>query len=464
MTTDTGLVVRSAREYGEVDLEPSDILDADGNLLVLEWVRDRYVTASFRKGRPYIQALGVCGVFPLTDRVIVHVQPRFPSENMTRMVNACGYVPTAIRAFRTYGVDEEASAWISDTLADSFLDTLDVIRQRGLMKEYVRESESSSFPHGRIDSTKTMQRLASRGIKHRAAYSWWERSADITVNRCLRAALRKLHARYDRTSGPGQRRQRRQFAKGERHRMARIASGMSLLRYVQDDPNHMCLRDRRVRGLQELPEPRSYYRAALDLAVAILMDRGVDLDRPGATLRLPSVVINSETLFEEYIRTSLKDRFADLGVEVVDGNQAEGHLPLYTEPTAAMTGLVPEAPAWKETPAKTQPDVLFRDFRGRVPLVADVKYTLVTDSAKRASVEQVILYAVRYGCRVAMTIHPRPHGGEAGLRVSGRIGDVLVLQYRIDLSALDFAEETERMVSSFRRLLANSLSILRGIH
>lgn len=456
MTDSSDPDVRLAKEYGEVEVEPSDILDADGNLLVLDWVRDRYVTVGFRKGRPYVQALGVCGIFPLTDRVMVHVRPRFPAENVTRMVNACGYVPTAIETLRPYQGDLEPNEWIADTLADSFLDALDVIRQRGLMKEYLQESESSSFPHGRIDTTATMQ-LASRRIKHRVVYSWWERSVDIPVNQCLRAALRKLHARYDRTNR--QRKQKHQYSKGERSRTARIANSMGMLRYVSDDPHHKSLLDRRVRGVRQLPEPRTYYRTALDLAVAILTDRGVDLDRPGTTLELPSLVVNSETLFEEYIRASLGGRFSDMDVEVLDGNQAEGHVPLYEAPTEAMTSLVPDSPAWAGTAANAQPDVLFRDGRGRVPLVADVKYTMVADSAKRASVEQVMLYAVRYDCRVAMTIHPRPHGGQPGIRVSGRIGDVLVLQYRIDLSAPDFAEETERMVISFRQLVENCLSV-----
>jgi 5-methylcytosine-specific restriction enzyme subunit McrC len=103
-----------------------------------------------------------------------------------------------------------------------------------------------------------------------------------------------------------------------------------------------------------------------------------------------------------------------------------------------------------------EPDVVCRRPDGTHPLVADVKYTNVEDLANRSEVEQVVLYGIRYQSPIVMTIHPKRDDARRGLHVAGRIGPLLITQYRVDLGNNDLDAEMKLLADDLRRIFASS--------
>ena len=463
----TEVEIVRCREYEPIEIDSSKILDAQGRLALAGGVLGRYVRADFKDHRLRLSSMGVTGLIPLTDRVMIQVRPRFPLRNLTHMVTACGYEPAVLSALRDYSPSDYWADWLRDVLADALLASIDTIRQQGFLRVYVRRSDTSAFPHGRVNTTATATRIASRGINHRVDHSWFERTIDNAPNRLLKAALLRLHDRY--RYAPRHR--------GLRTRISRIAEAIRLFREVETDRHLRSLNDAQVRGTKPLPTPRGYYRPALGLAEAILTGRGVNLD-PSAPARvraagvpftvdpgistdvtLPTLLVKTEDLFEEFVRRSLQASFAGSpDIAILDGNKSEGRLPLYVPHTADdLTGLpTHEIVTVSGQEPHAEPDIVCRRPDGSCPLVADVKYTNVENLADRSEVEQVVLYGIRYQSPIVMTIHPKRDGAERGLHVAGRIGPLLVTQYRVDLSNSDLDAEMNLLANDLRGLLASS--------
>jgi 5-methylcytosine-specific restriction endonuclease McrBC regulatory subunit McrC len=87
---------------------------------------------------------------------------------------------------------------------------------------------------------------------------------------------------------------------------------LDLLERFFDDPI--------VQNPHLMPEIRSYYAPAIDLAKIIISARGIDFDRAGGTVMLPSLQIDLESLFEDYLRIVLERQLSELEPTVRVGN------------------------------------------------------------------------------------------------------------------------------------------------
>jgi 5-methylcytosine-specific restriction enzyme subunit McrC len=435
-------------EYAPIPLRPEEVLSPSGELLLDPNIIGKYVRVDFKRGDLRVSTMGVSGLIPLNGQVAVQVTPRFPLRNLNHMVSVCGYSPTALAATRRYASTRDMADWLWEVMTDGLLAGIDVIRQQGLLRAYVRRADMSSSPHGHIETTSTMLRHASRGVRHKVDYSWFERTVDNAENRCLKSAVVRLYQRF--VSAPR--------TAGSRHRIARLAEAQRLLADVPDDRQRRFLRDPTVAGLRMLPEARSYYRPVLDLAKVVIDERGVQVDSDAlrGSLVLPSMLIKTEDLFEDFVRLGLQQAFADdHDIDVLDGNKVPALRTLY-EPlsSTAAAGMAGVAALLTQESGQAKPDLVFRTRDGSVPLVGDVKYTRVAEHADRGELEQVLLYGVRYGSPVVLTVHPKLAGAPAGLFVSGRIGQMIVAQYRLDLDVADLDAEVSEMGAALKRLMA----------
>lgn len=447
--TAAGRQLVPCREYGEIDVAPDRLIRADGTLRIADEVLKQYVTCDFKGGRLRLRAKGVSGVFALTDDITVQVRPRFPLTNLTHMVSVCGYAPTALEAVREYKLTDDWQDWMLDVVTDSLLVAVRTIEELGLLRTYRRRTDDGSYPHGRIEMSATMNKFAARGVDHKAVYSWWEKTPDNPANRCIRAAIWRLY-RLNRT---------RPLSGAVRPRIARLGNALRLLEEVSNDPHNECLEDPVVRGCAPLPEARLYYRPGLDLAVAVLRGQSFDLDARTGNIAAGSLLVKTEDLFEDFVRLSLQRALADHPeLTVLDGNVSPGKRSLYQHLTPAELDSLPDhTPIPPDASLTAKPDVLFIRTDRSIPLVADVKYTKVTRYAERKELEQVMLYGIRYASPVAVTIHPRQRDADRGLVIAGRIGGVLVAQYRVDLAASDLDSEMTAMAASLANLVvANS--------
>lgn len=446
------IIVVECAEYDHIEIDTALWLN-DAHQIVLNSEIDGrdILRAHFRNGVLRLQATSYVGVIPLNEHVVVRVKPRVPIANLTRMVIETGHDLLALSAFRDYSGRGTADDWAMDLYADALLDYVDELLNFGLQREYQRREDEGHFPHGRISFNRTIQRFAARGIPNKAAYSWFERSVDTPLNRCVKAAMETVHAHLLKAKDKPR--------KGDRARTSRLAGQLSAFEEVADDPTYHFLEDPQVLGQMPLPDPRAYYRPVLDLCVLILRGVGIALEIGGDDVKLGSLLIDTNQLFENFVRVGLSKHAATHGwpVEVLDGN-TEGKVDLYDVPDPLPTPLgVPMQALASRDPGKAQPDVVLRALDGTIPLIAEVKNTVHgkhadTDDVlpERGEVEQAVTYALRYGLGFTVLVHPWIKGTK-GLVYVGRVRSVDVYDYRLDLSS---EEETNDALADMAATLA----------
>jgi 5-methylcytosine-specific restriction enzyme subunit McrC len=453
-----GVVVVECVEYDTVDVDVNLWLDADHETIFNSEIDGRDVLrAIFRKGALKLQATSYVGVIPINDRVVVRVRPRVPIASLTRMVIDTGHDVLALSTFRDYSGRGTAGDWAMDLYADALLDYVDRLLDSGLLRTYERREDEGHSPHGRIDFGRSVQRFAARGISNKAAYSWFERTVDTPANRCVKAAMEAVHAHLSKA--------RAQPRKGDRARLARLAGQLHAFKEVSHDSDYRFLDDPQVLGHISLPDHRSYYRPVLDVAVLILSGIGVALELGGADVRLSSLLIDTNKLFEKFVRVSLAKHAAKHGwpVEVLDGN-TEGRVNLYDVPDPLPSPLGSAMMALADTdPGKAQPDIVFRALNGSIPLIAEVKNTIHGRNAdskdvlpERGEVEQAVTYALRYGLDFTLLVHPWITGTK-GLVYVGRVRTIDVYDYRLDMSSND---TTDDALADMATALANLAGVI----
>lgn len=424
------VVVKECVEYEHIDLDTSLWLGQGHEAIFNSEIDGKDVLrANFTKGVLRLQATSFVGVIPLNDRVILRVKPRVPLSNLTRMVVETGHSVLALSAFRDYGGRGTADDWAMDLYADALLDYVDGLLDQGLLRAYQRRSGEGHFPQGRIEFGPTIERFAAKGVPNKAAYTWHERAVDTPPNRCIKAAMEAVHDHLVKAKA--------QPRKGDRTRLARLSGQFLAFAEVGEDLDLRFLDDPQVLGLALLPDPRSYYRPVLDLAVLILRGVGIALELDGDDVQIGSLLINTNELFEKFVRVSLAKHARKMAwpAEVLDGN-TEGKVDLYDVPSVLPAPLgTPLSALASRDRGKAQPDVVLRALDGTVLLIAEVKNTIISDDAlpDRSHVEQAVTYALRYGLSFTLLIHPWSRATK-GLVYIGRVRSIDVYDYRLDLS------------------------------
>lgn len=300
-------------EYEELTV-PYDDLVVNGRFQMYEEVIGRqYFTVFMRKDRLVFQAGNFVGLIPINERVAINVRPRVPVSSLERLLRIANASPVSLkREKRTYALNSEPLPSLLDVLAAALIDSVELILANGLHREYRRSEADTSFPRGRIMLSDTVRRHQSRGIEHRVTASWFERTGDTGPNRCVRFALHHLAHCY-----PG---------------MAPTSTTRSSLRALNRlhqvfsvaklDPSQTFLDDPIVREPSRLPGLRAYYEQPLHLAKIIIQGQGISFGGRDPNVVMPSLVVNLEKIFEDYVRAVLRDQFRQLmpDVVVLDGN------------------------------------------------------------------------------------------------------------------------------------------------
>jgi 5-methylcytosine-specific restriction enzyme subunit McrC len=409
-------------EHAPADVPLTDLLDASGRLRLNPEVESKgYFTIQLHKGRVRLQARGFVGLIPLNERVVIDVRPRVPISNLSRLLRLSRHLPDVLPAERGYALDDAWNESLLDIYARALITHFQRIASAGLLRDYERRQADSSFPHGRLLAGETVTRVRSRGISHTATMSWHERSVDNACNRCLKYAIWFLATRYIRLrASPHARRELHQ----QLNALHPVLSGVKL------DHSLQFIEDPLVRGTRPLPTLRTYYRRALDIAVAIILEHAVEVEsnkRP-ESLRLPSLILNMSSLFEAYLRNTLRSRAKADGwnARVLDGN------------TEGKKLLFDHAPSEDATP-----DIVVRDLAtGECSVLIEVKNIPVKYWSPRAAIEQAVTYGASYRCNRVVLAHPCDSDHEPqGLRLLGRIGDLAVYQYLFNLGTADLVTE-----------------------
>jgi 5-methylcytosine-specific restriction enzyme subunit McrC len=297
---------------------------------------------------------------------------------------------------------------VLEFLAANLVDSLRPIAANGLHKEYVRYTEMTSHPRGRIELAGTLRAWA-RGQFHKVQGQRFEQSSDIAVNRLIKAALYFVLQRIRPGSQGG-----RDLIRRANTAYVELPAIIGNLRASDYEMSKSILR------ASGLPATRGYYYRALEIALLILSNRGVALQEYGNDVLLETFIINFEDLFEEYLRRVLQQRA--LGeLTVKDGNR-EGKKPLFDDKN--------------EPPA--QPDIVLAWPPTGRTLIAEVKYKEKPD---RSDINQTITYALSYDTTRALLVHQSKPGSPNGLYLIGTIHGIRIEGYAFDLGAADLDAE-----------------------
>lgn len=441
--------VEECVEYAQIDVDPA-LWFGDGNRTIFNSEIDGkdVLRVNFSGGVLKLQATSFVGIIPINERLVLRVRPRVPMKSLTRMVIETGHGVMALSALRDYAGHGRADAWAMERYTDALLDFLDELLDSGLMRAYERRDGEGHFPHGRIEITRTVQRFAATGVPNKAAFSWFERTVDVPANRCIKAAMEAIYDHLTSTKAKPR--------KGDMTRLRRLAGHFTAFEEVSDDADFRFLDDPQVLGFTPLPDSRAYYRPVLNLSLLIVRGIGIALDIGGSDVQMGSLLVDTNKLFEKFVRLSLSKyaRAHSWPVDVLDGN-TEGKVDLYDvpDPLPAPLGSPIAAMASRDAGA-AQPDIVLRSADGVVPLIAEIKNTPTTDFAlpERGHVEQAVTYAIRYGVDFVLLIHPW-NSGTKGLKYVGRVRSIDVYDYRLDMSSDENLDQAlEDMATSIARL------------
>ncbi|WP_078591464.1 5-methylcytosine restriction system specificity protein McrC [Streptomyces megasporus] len=429
-------------EQGQIDIPLHELIDESGNLIVNPEISKKdFLSVTLRSGKLRLQARGYIGLIPLNERVAIFVEPRVPVSSLTRMAEISGSNRLPLAVIRTYETGYAKEQLLLDLYAAALIHHLEKVVEGGLLREYQRFEEESSFPVGRVLMSQTV-RLQAQGVKHRVWASRFERTVDNAPNQCLKYALWRIAQQNQKSSASGAEHKRQQL-----NRLYSAFDGVPLdhsLRFLDDDF---------VAGRQELPSIRAYYRDALDVAKAAIMQRKIFLERSSSGVKLPSVVVDMNDLFERYIRRILEVHAAGAGwaETVVDGN-TEGKRALFTDHRAVGSGIERLDIG---NPSATPDIVIFHENGRSVACVLDVKNKLVRKRSDRDGEDQVVAYALRYATDRVVLVHPGQKDQESGMYKVGDVGEVSLFQYRINLAAENPEEEEQKFGNAVANLIAS---------
>jgi 5-methylcytosine-specific restriction enzyme subunit McrC len=432
--------VLEVREFEDVVLEPTVDL---GSLYGLDWSTDdtelseRLFGVRVSRGKVVLQARSFVGLIPLDRSTMLQVKPRVPVSNWRRILEVGRRLPYALSMPPPdYQQDGPISELLLDGLVDALRRGVSEIRDKGLLKEYVRKEERTSNPRGRLVVGATLVDAAT-GNHLRVASTWFHRTPDIPANQCLRYAVHVLSALNERLARSG-------YAAAARrngvalNQCAHDLQGVSLV-----DPRRF-LTDPFVSGASALPALRSYYEQPLRVARAIARDQGVDITAPGSALTLQPLVVNMADAFEHYLREVLRSE-ADLGdrrVRVMDGN-----LP---PPDGARHALL------DNNRFMAKPDIVIRSER-QSDVIIEVKYVPgdLRSQPRIDAIHQSLAYGVSTGARNVVIAQPAQAGAAVGLGPLGSVRGITLWHYVIDLGSPQLPSEEERFVDEMFRLHAN---------
>ena len=431
-----------AAEYQQLQIPLTDVFVNGKLALYPEVIGKKYFNVYLKQDSLVFQAGGYVGLIPINDRIILDIRPRVPVHNLERILQVTNQVPVTLDLhLREYATHKDPSPSLIDILARSLINAIGEIELYGLHREYAQRRADTSFPRGRILMGATFERHMARGRSHAVTASWFEQSSDTAPNRCLKYAIWLLAQRYVMITP----------RKGQRGIVIELNRLYNLFGKTRLDKSKRFLKDSLVSDPNRLPPLRSYYAQALYIATTIIENRGVDFDRKGGDVLLPSMIFDFDVVFENYLRAVLQEQFSVLApyLRVLDGNLGG---------TSGGAKLLFDTSTLKE---KANPDIVIRqdnaDKEALYPIIIDAKYKPV-ENPDRSDINQAIGYGLSYGCHNVVLAHPRREGGAVGLRLIGTIKGFNFYQYIFDLANKNPQEEESKFAKEILSLAIDEVS------
>jgi 5-methylcytosine-specific restriction enzyme subunit McrC len=323
-------------------------LSADDRAFIEERLTSQQLAVDFdHEGQPSLRTSQYVGIIALPDGPTIQIRPKAAGKNLLPLLQyAHGTEATTI--------DQETSvqtgATFIDILAALYLAELNCLVQRGLQREYRRTSDTEEYLRGRLTLQQQLQRHGPIATKFECSYD--ELTYDTLANQAILYATAVL---------------------------TRLVSneelGQSLQRYQMRIRRRVTLRPVRVQEVRDIGRTRlsEHYTTILRLTELLLNNAHIDRLERGKRASF-SLLVDMNRVFEGVVERVVRGALAS-------------HTGWSIEPQATRQGLVTGGP-----PSITmRPDVLVRDQRDTVQVVADAKWK-TSDSVSNSDIYQMVAY------------------------------------------------------------------------
>jgi 5-methylcytosine-specific restriction endonuclease McrBC regulatory subunit McrC len=345
-----------------------------------------------------LRALGLIGYLPVTNKIALNLKPKFPMANLWHMLNIADETYERILpVLRSYEATEESAPHL--LLARGFCHYLGKILTAGVARGYYQEAYEGHF-RPKVEFGKTMARYVSRANEVYTASNVFTFSANSRPNGILKSACIKVLQIIPRNK----------FWENERKLL-----GEALYALESVDPKQMTFADLDLADRISM-RVREHYRGALNVYSVMMGFTNIGFSYSATGKEMPSFLFNLDSIFESFVRNTLRQGLREDGISIVDGNIHRHQGSLFRDT--------------KKFPIK--PDIIFRRDKA-VRAIGEVKYKPKIDDSDRY---QVISHAVALGSPIGIWISPALSNEEAGLEYVGLIsGGTKFYHYRLNISS-----------------------------
>jgi 5-methylcytosine-specific restriction enzyme subunit McrC len=360
------------------------------------------VTVHIKNGTIGLESQGVVGAFPLKNGDTVQIEPKIGDVNFLKLLfRAEGSQRTLESEFDEFvELSVVDNANMNSIVARQLLKSLDEILRRSPIQGRIRLLSAGDYATGEIDPLKTAMRIAT-GKSRPVVSRLKRRTADVAENRVLTEALvraweilsdepKSLYAR---------------IRESWLNRFERSKDIWSDLLAVESEFSQT-----------GYGGSRDYYRRALMLAKIILGSSGVGFSG-GNQIHGDAVLLNAADIFEKYVRSVVRDAYAEKGFVVTKGGV--GVHSLYTDGSFELL-----------------PDVVISK-NGATCLIADAKYKKPTASDHY----QMSSYLAAHNLKRGVLIAPLFSGASVVIKEYSTPNKLVVRELFLPMNDLDATEE-----------------------
>lgn len=386
---------------------------------------DRYLTPHvYTDGRSAqrieLEAGPYVGALPLTTGESLYIAPRVGRQVLARMLAVTERLDAAVRkefedfARLGYGGEDNMS-WLH-LLARRFVKQLRLIETNSLRADRVAVADSRRSVKGRVSIVPTFVSLARRE-DNPVHCTFHTRAYDTAEHRILGAAAAALL----------------------QMKVLAAAEQVTALRWSARFGRPLAAQDLRTltRSLASgrYTGARSYYIPALVMAQLILVQTGLTFDDTNS-IHTEALLTNVYTLFESYVRITLRNALSERGYVV---EKLESGAPsLFADGTAEL-----------------KPDVIISDATG-YRLLVDAKYKL-NEAIQSPDYYQIAAYLKGYQVREGMIV--RPHTTTASDPVVSRRMNYGGTVHELRLGVQDAALAEDALIAGVTQVLAGSRQV-----
>jgi 5-methylcytosine-specific restriction endonuclease McrBC regulatory subunit McrC len=410
----------------------------------LEFEQRQYFTLKIRGSKYFVTAGKYIGVIPITSDLALRIRAKLPTGRLVRLLSIAHELPILTRLTERY-YEHGEDCDVMELLLLAFHRELSVLFQLGPYRQYASRHGSGQYIKGRLQPGKTVLTLWPRGLFDKAAFQYFELSADNPLSRALEYTLWYVMRVYA------------QVVNSPRAEVLRdFDDAHKLFAAVPQDRSRSFLPDLRQHLREDTTsEPLATFHSLLSVCRMIIEDVRVDIEESTTvnSMSLLPMVINMEAVFQSFILHVVGERSGDTnGLECWD-TSAERQRKLFSVPQAT----IPSGFQMTSSSELAKPDFTVA-INGKPILICDAKYK---KSYHASDIYQAVAHAMAYGTEDVLLIYPAVDStDEVRFTSKGEIGDVSVFTCSFPLNATDLRSASDALFEGIQKILRSRLSTM----